>query len=79
MDPRFQAIIEAAVEQAKSESNLLWADEMAKRIASSTPLKVEAADIAEQLTKEAVRAGVAVTVARSSHRSRAAILRAAAA
>ena len=79
MDPRFQAIIEAAVEQAKSESNLLWADEMAKRIASSTPLKVEAADIAEQLTKEAVRAGVAVTVARTNARSRAAILRAAAA
>ena len=65
MDPRFQAIIEAAVERARTERNLLWADELARRIVASTPLRVNAADIAEQLTHEAVRAGVAVTVARS--------------
>ena len=64
MDPRFQAIIEAAVERARAERNLLWADELARRIVASTPLRVNAADIAEQLTHEAVRAGVAVTVAR---------------
>jgi hypothetical protein len=75
MDPRFQAFIEAAVERAKAESNLLWADDLAQRIASSTPLPVEASVLAEQLTYEAVRAGVAVTVSRS----RAEILRAAAA
>ena len=64
MDPRFQAIIEAAVERARTERNLLWADELARRIVASTPLRVNAADIAEQLTHEAVRAGVAVTAAR---------------
>jgi hypothetical protein len=64
MDPRFQAIIEAAVEHARAEHNLLWADELAKRIVASTPLRVNAADIAEQLTHAAVQAGVAVTVAR---------------
>jgi len=66
MDPRFQAIIEAAVERARAERNLLWADDLARRIVASTPLRVNAADIAEQLTHEAVRAGVAVTVARPS-------------
>lgn len=62
MDPRFQAIIKAAVQSAKVQKNLIWAEDLARRIASSTPLPVEAADIAEQLTVEAVRAGVAVTV-----------------
>jgi len=78
MDPRFQAFMEAAVKRAKAERNLLWADEVAQRIASSTPLRVDTAEIREQLTHEAVRAGVAVTVTRA-HRSRAEILRAAAA
>ena len=77
MDPRFQAFMEAAVRRAKSERNMLWAEEMAHRIASSTPLRVNTAEITEQLTSEAVRAGVAVTVSRASHRSRAEVLRAA--
>ena len=38
MDMRFQAIIEAAVQQAKAEQSLLWAEEIAERIVSSTPL-----------------------------------------
>jgi hypothetical protein len=63
MDKRFQAIIEAAVRQAKTEQSLLWADEVAERIASSTPLTVRAADISEQISRVAARAGVAVTVA----------------
>ena len=62
MDMRFQAIIEAAVQQAKAEQSLLWADEVAARIASSTPLDVRAADISEQIAHAAARAGVAVTV-----------------
>jgi hypothetical protein len=62
MDMRFQAIIEAAVQQAKVEQSLLWADEVAERIASSTPLKVRAADISEQISLVAARAGVPVTV-----------------
>ena len=76
MDPRFQAIIQAAVERARAERNLLWADELARRIVASTPLRVSAADIAEQVTNEAARAGVAVTVARTR---RAAVRRCAAA
>jgi hypothetical protein len=65
MDQRFQAFIEAAVQQAKAAQALLWADEIAERIASSTPLSVRAADIAEQIAREAARLGVAVTVAQS--------------
>ena len=66
MDMRFQAIIEAAVEQAKAEQSLLWADEVAERIASSTPLTVRAADISEQISDASRRAaGVAVTVQQS--------------
>ena len=62
MDMRFQAIIELAVRQAKDEQSLLWADEFAERIASSTPLSVRAADISEQISRVAARAGVPVTV-----------------
>jgi hypothetical protein len=62
MDMRFQAIIEAAVKQAKVEQSLLWADVVAERIASSTPLKVRAADISAQISLVAARAGVPVTV-----------------
>jgi hypothetical protein len=62
MDTRFQAIIEAAVQQAKARRTLLWADEFAEIIASSTPLKVRAADISEQISRAAAMAGVPVTV-----------------
>ena len=62
MDHRFEAIIEAAVQKAKAEQSLLWADDFAERIASSTPLSVEAADISEQISTVAALAGVAVTV-----------------
>jgi len=64
MDQRFQAIIEAVVEQAKSEHSLLWADEVAERIVASTPLSVRPADISEQISRLAAMAGVAVTVNR---------------
>lgn len=65
MDSRFQSFIKAAVEQARADRKLLWADEMAFRIVSSSPLAVDASDIAEQLRNEAVRVGVAVTIARN--------------
>jgi hypothetical protein len=69
MDQRFEAIIEAAVQHAGAEGNLLWAEDVARRIASSTPLRVSAEEITEQLTAAAARAGVAVTV--GSNRERA--------
>ena len=62
MDHRFQAIIELAVQRAKAERSLLWADEFAEIIVSSTPLAVRTADISEQISEAAARAGVAVTV-----------------
>jgi hypothetical protein len=62
VDMRFQAIIEAAVRQAKARQSLLWADEFAARIVSSTPLDVRAADISEQISPVAAGEGVAVTV-----------------
>jgi hypothetical protein len=65
MDLRFQAFIEAAVQQAKAAESLLWAEEIAERIASSTPLSVRLSDISAQIAREAARMGVAVTVAPS--------------
>jgi hypothetical protein len=62
MDQQFQSIIEAAVRQAKARKSLLWVDEFARRIVSSTPLSVNEADLSERITQEAVRAGVAITV-----------------
>jgi hypothetical protein len=64
MDNHFDAFIDAAVERAKSEQSLLWADEVAERIVSSTPLTVRASDISEKISRAAARAGVAVTVTR---------------
>lgn len=64
MDTRFQSIIEAVVHQAKAERSLLWADEVAERIAAWTPLSVRAADISEQISELAAKVGVAVTVSR---------------
>ena len=61
---RFQAIITAAVRHAKARRSLLWADRVAERIADSTPLHVDLDALGEQLTAEAVRQGVPVTVAR---------------
>ena len=78
MDQRFQAIIEAGVRQAKVEERLLWADEFAERIASSTPLSVRTADISEQISREAARRGVAVTVAQRQRSYRETCKRAAA-
>jgi hypothetical protein len=69
MDTRFQAIIEAVVQRAKSEQSLLWADEIAERIAASTPLSVRASDISEQISQLAATVGVAVTVSRRTERA----------
>jgi hypothetical protein len=71
MDNRFQSFIEAAVQQAKQAQSMLWADEIAERIAASTPLKVRASDISVQITRAAARAGVAVTVAESRRAAKA--------
>jgi hypothetical protein len=62
VDMRFQAIIEAVVRQAKAQRSLLWADEFAARIVSSTPLDVRADDISQQISQVAAGEGVPVTV-----------------
>jgi hypothetical protein len=62
VDMRFQAIIEAAVRQAKARQTLLWADEFAAKIVSFTPLDVRAADISEQISQVAAGEGVPVTI-----------------
>ena len=67
---RFQSIITVAVRHAKARQTLLWADRMAERIANSTPLDVDRAALGERLTAEAVRQGVAVTVARRTETGR---------
>ena len=69
MDTRFQAIIEAVVQQAKADQSLLWADEVAERIADWTPLSVRAADISEEISRLAALSGVAVTVSQRAETS----------
>jgi hypothetical protein len=64
MDKRFQAIVTAAVSSAKRRHSLLWAEALADRIAAATPLEVDRCELAERLTVEAARQGVAVSVAR---------------
>ena len=66
----FQPIVVAAVEHAKAQNSLLWADLLAERIAASTPLRFDRDAIAERLTLEAIRQGVPVTMARSTKSAR---------
>jgi hypothetical protein len=63
MNTQFQSIIEAGVQRAKARKSVLWADEFARRIVSSTPLTVRESDISEQIAQEAARAGVATQFA----------------
>jgi hypothetical protein len=58
MDTQFQSIIEAGVKRAKARKSVIWADEFARRIVSSTPLSVRESEISEQIAEEAARAGV---------------------
>ncbi len=67
MDPRFGEIVRAAVRDAKARNGLLWADGIADRIATATPLTVHRHEIAEQLTLEAIRTGAAVVMAQRAH------------
>ena len=66
MDARFADIVRVAVRQSRSRNGLLWAEALAERIVSATPLKVDKRDIAEQLTMEAMRTGAAVVLAGST-------------
>ncbi len=63
MNTQFQSIIEAGVRHAKARKSVLWADEFARRIVSSTPLSVRESEISEQIVVEATRAGVAIDFA----------------
>ncbi|MGH6924207.1 MAG: hypothetical protein ACRED5_10765 [Propylenella sp.] len=63
MSTQFQSIIEAGVRRAKARKSVIWADEFARRIVSSTPLTVRESDISEQIVREAARAGVAIEFA----------------
>lgn len=64
MDTQFQSIIEAGVRHAKARKSVLWADEFARRIVSSTPLSVRESEISDQIAEEAARAGVTIEFAR---------------
>jgi hypothetical protein len=70
MQTGFQDIIFATVRCAKMTNSLLWADQMADRIADATPISVNPADLADELTAAAIREGVPVTVARARSRRR---------
>ena len=60
MEQTFQAIISATVRQAKAGQHLLWADQIADRIANATPLRVDRKALVEQLTAAAVQEGIPV-------------------
>jgi hypothetical protein len=66
MHPLFTEIVRAAVRHSKARNGVLWADALAGRIATATPLHVNKDELAEQLTLEAIRAGGAVVVARTA-------------
>ena len=71
MQTGFQDIISATVRVAKMSNSLLWADQVADRIANATPMSVNPAAIADELTEAAVREGVPVNVARDRGRHQA--------
>ena len=60
MQTGFHDIVCATVRYAKFSQSLLWADQMADRIADATPLAVNPELIACQLTAAAIREGVNV-------------------
>ena len=62
VDSTVQAVIVAAVRQNKGRTSLLWADQLADRIADSTPLQLNRSEIGNRLTQEAVRQGIPVVV-----------------
>lgn len=64
MQTGFNEIVSATVRYAKASQSLLWADQMADRIADATPIPVNPALLADQLTLAAIREGVPVNVAR---------------
>ena len=64
MNTQFQSIIEAGVRYAKAQKSVLWADEFARRIVSSTPLTVRESEISERIVAEATRVGVTIEFAR---------------
>lgn len=64
MSTQFQSIIEAGVRHAKARKSVIWADEFAHRIVSSTPLSVRESEISDQIAQEAARAGVTFEVAK---------------
>ena len=66
MSTQFQSIIEAGVRRAKARKSVIWADEFARRIVSSTPLSVRESDISEQIAQEAAREGVAIEFAKQT-------------
>ena len=72
MQPAFHDIVSATVRYAKASQSLLWADQMADRIANATPLAVNPELIADQLTAAAIREGVNVAWNRESPRDEAA-------
>jgi hypothetical protein len=71
MSTDFGPIIAAAVHQAKARQSLIWADLLARRIADSTPLPAQRAEIAEQVMREAVRQGAPLKLARKRYDARA--------
>ena len=60
MEQSFDAIIAATVRQAKAGRHLLWADQIAERIANATPLPIDRKTLVNRLAAAAVHEGVPV-------------------
>jgi hypothetical protein len=64
MQTGFHDIVSATVRNAKASSSLLWADQIADRIAAATPIPVSPAVLAAELAFAAIREGVPVSIPR---------------
>ena len=65
----FDAIVVAAVRLTRSKVSLLWADQLAARLAEATPLSVDLSDLSERITAEAIRQSVPVVIASEGFRA----------
>lgn len=68
MDKTFHSIIVAAVRLARSKASLLWADQLAARLADATPLSMDLSELGERITTEAIKQGVPVVIASEGFR-----------
>ena len=67
MQTDYNDIIAATIRYARVTNSLIWAEEVAERVAAASPLAFDSSQLAEALAVAAVREKLPVTVPRRSH------------